>query len=162
MKRQQHPDNPDLFWCPKCQTYSPLTDEYWYKRASSKDGFRGRCKSCMNQESKNYYDQHRNEIAIYRRQYAEEKKEIINIRKRRWQDNNKSKRNEIAKKYQKKRVDEIRETYIISNMKRYYNVVTPEMVELTRQRIIMKRTLKQFKEGMKKEYESVNQNVATK
>ena len=44
MKRQ-HPTDPNLFWCPKCEKYLPLTREYWYWRNDSKK-WRPFCKIC--------------------------------------------------------------------------------------------------------------------
>jgi len=45
MKRQ-HPDNPELFWCPKCGKYFPLTHEFWYWRNDNQK-WRSTCKVCF-------------------------------------------------------------------------------------------------------------------
>ena len=43
MKRQ-HPDNPDLFWCPKCKTYKARGE--FYKTSWGNHGVTGYCKEC--------------------------------------------------------------------------------------------------------------------
>jgi hypothetical protein len=68
------------------------------------------------------------------------------------------------KKYEKNHIQELRKRgrednmrlpdyRIVVHLKRTYSEITPELIEVTRQRIIMKRTLKQLKEW-RKEHES--------
>jgi hypothetical protein len=55
MKRQ-HPDNPDLFWCPKCKTYKARR-EFGYAR-DRKQNIAAVCKLCNNNwgKTKKKYD----------------------------------------------------------------------------------------------------------
>jgi len=84
-------------------------------------------------------------------------KDKLNKYSREWARNHKSTRNEIARKY----IERLPNPVVISNMtgrgKRYYGVdkknITLEEIEIVRQRMIAKRTLKQLKEW-RKEHES--------
>lgn len=53
MKRQ-HPSDPNLLWCPKCQGYFPLTQEYWYWRNDTQK-WRPFCKIC-HQKNRHKYE----------------------------------------------------------------------------------------------------------
>lgn len=45
--------------CSKCKLPFPLTSEYWPKRATSKDGFRGQCLNCWREKGRNKMKQWR-------------------------------------------------------------------------------------------------------
>lgn len=46
-RKRQHPDNPVLFWCPKCKTYK--TKEEFYKSKNSFNGISGWCTECISE-----------------------------------------------------------------------------------------------------------------
>lgn len=144
MKRQ-HPDNPDLFWCPKCRTYK-VRGEFGYAR-DRKQNIAAVCKLCNNNWGKTNKEKRKETAKKYRESHKKECKE----RTVAWARANKDRLN-------RKRIQGLADGYVVHCMRRSSAPVTPETIELTRQRIIMKRTLKQFKEW-RKEYESNNPDV---
>lgn len=41
--------------CSKCEESKPLSSEFFYHRKKAKDGFRARCKICVQEDNKKYY-----------------------------------------------------------------------------------------------------------
>lgn len=182
MKRQ-HPENPDLFWCPKCQTYKARGEFYIERR--DYNGISCRCKLCMRKHVKQWansnpqrtcqlrhdqYLKHRNKRLAsnrdrYKRNkssylekqslYAKEHPEVHLLANRNYRKKNRIKLLEESRKA----TENLSERYIKGKLRRDKIVINPETIELKRQQIIMKRTLKQFKDW-RKEHESVNQDVA--
>ena len=184
MKRQ-HPTDPNLFWCPKCQDYREKGK--FYKSNTGKDGIGAYCKKCTahhltewaktNQEKikeyrKKTYTKHLAERRLYnaeksRDRYRQNPEKNKAIKKRAYTANPEHFR-EVARKYRrshpkevaerlkkscKKNIEGVTDSYVLNKM-RYSNYPrTHETIELIRQRIIMKRTLKQFKKW-REEYES--------
>ncbi len=157
MKRQ-HPGNPDLYWCPKCGVYKPLTIEYWYIRPESSDGFRGSCKCCMNHENKRYVALNRKQLNNYRKEYNEQNGEKIRANKYKWANNHIKERRESSSKWQMKQIDNLTDCYIRKILSSRGIKISHQMIELKRQQITMIRTLKQFKEW-RKQYESSGSDV---
>jgi hypothetical protein len=196
MKRQ-HPDNPDLFWCPKCEGYFPLTGEYWYWRNDSQE-WRPFCKichlknrhkyesTCINCGKKfdatlgqikkrgNIFCSHGCRTKEFISDEALSKMAATQIKKgERKSTNTEFKKGSIpshkfekgsipwnykGKNTKKQRMAQNRATlsdyYVRSLLKKQKKLIVPEMIELVRQGIIMKRTLKEFKKW-RGEYESV-------
>jgi hypothetical protein len=197
MKRQ-HPDNPELFWCPKCKTYKARGE---FGGKDKIDGWCKRCRAAAENRRRKCYD--RDKLKTYHKEYYEKHKEEIKKQCLSYI----TRRPEVKKKaydnYRKRHADEIKErlkTYRIENRAailasgrrsaknaywnnpvKYRNItkeatekmcdsyitaslrkskfdITPETIELKRQQIIMKRTLKQFKEW-RKQYEPNNPDV---
>lgn len=67
--------------CPKCGVIKPLTAEFWHKNKSSKNGFTGYCKPCINILKKAYRAKHKERINAARRK----KNKTYSYRTRRYQ-----------------------------------------------------------------------------
>ncbi|HUX79277.1 MAG TPA: hypothetical protein VMW10_05985 [Alphaproteobacteria bacterium] len=177
MKRQ-HPENPDLFWCPKCQDYK-LREEFHINR-NRKHGIASYCKLCTGIIGTNSYYKHIERQLKYReankekhREYCKTKDQLKKARKRAnkyhlkhptynseyqkanpqkvkvW-DANRNKKPE-RKQWERERGKKEREILTDRYIKRQLGydkafITNPKMIELKRQQITMKRTLKQFKE----------------
>lgn len=238
MKRQ-HPDNPNLFWCPKCRTYKVRGEFYIAKNSGS---VASRCKSCRS-EYQRYQNEKYPHVEKMRRDKRKTKKSICelcgvsylsridkeqkycsnvcrtNARKKRTivccstcgvnievllcrlergkhfcsakcrnryrsvigkyygkihgfkKGHEPSRKGKIIiplniqkekrlNKYKERR-DNCSDSYIMSIVRANKTEMTPITIELTRQRIIMKRTLKEFKKW-RKENESDNADVSRK
>ena len=159
MKRQ-HPTDPNLFWCPKCGTYK--VREEFGKNTKLFHGIRGHCKCCCNQSEKNR-KKDRERINKQRRDWRKRTGEyashmnyyraaaIKNNTKRMLQNPEREKL--IKNNNSKKRRDNLRDSYVAHCCRVSFPNPSPETIELKRQQIIMKRTLKQLKEW-RKEHES--------
>jgi hypothetical protein len=152
MKRQ-HPTDQNLFWCPRCEEYKEQDDYYIDKRYGRPTGW---CKPCMNSVKKPIgYEKNRS--ARRRLQNPDKYREYKRIWARNhpsdWRAREKGKIKIISKKYWKKNIENLTDAYIKNQIANQYHVtfsnITPETIELKRQQIIMKRTLKQFKQWRK-------------
>ena len=150
--------------CPKCGEEKELTTEFWYKRKGSSDGFRGKCKVCMDKESADYQIKYKDTIRIYRRKWDienPEKRVMANVK---WLNGNRLKRKESVNNYARKQVKVLSNQYLIVLLRRWFRGkvnIPPELIELKRQQIIMKRNLKQFKKWREeKEDESDHEYVS--
>lgn len=100
-------------------------------------------------------------LEMLRKFYTEEeiKKFVAYYRRiekcKRWNRNNPKKR----KSYQKKKIDSLGDSYIRGLCISEYNLATPELIELKRASIKLKRTLKEFKKWRCKHEQSDCQNV---
>lgn len=175
MKRQ-HPDDPNLFWCPKCQMYKAREEFSPDKRVLS--GIQNICKECKNKKIRTKYhhnieserNKNREKARVYREKpgkremlskrslehYYRHRIEIIKlvkVRVKAWKKKNPEHKKKLDANYKKRCVKELRDNYVVGNMKRDGIPITPETIELKRQQIIMKRTLKQLKDW-RKEHES--------
>lgn len=131
MKRQ-HPTDPNLFWCPKCKTYK-ARDEFSVRDSFYKSNLQAYCKACD-----------RMRMSIYQKENTD--KVIIINNKYRKTANGREKNNQKAKR----EVQRCSNSYI-SGMLRAGGArsISPELIEIKRQQIIMKRTLKQLKQWRK-------------
>uniref|UniRef100_A0A6M3JQQ1 Uncharacterized protein n=1 Tax=viral metagenome TaxID=1070528 RepID=A0A6M3JQQ1_9ZZZZ len=134
--------------CPKCGEKKPRTTEYWSNDKSRVDGFCGHCKLCRNSMHKVYCSNNPEKIAELTKQ---------------WILNNPKTPSTYARERQWARADRERlsDRYVRIKLTRCNIPVTPEMIELKRQQIIMKRTLKLFKKW-RFENESDSTNVQGK
>jgi len=140
MKRQ-HPTDPNLFWCPKCQTYKAR--EEFSRNKSLFNGIAKYCKICFKIFRDINYQRH------------------ISVHQERSKVNGKTQKHKnLVISYMKRRRDTLSSGYIAEKLNRSRLPVSPETIELKRQQIIMKRTLKQFKQWRKEnENESNHSNV---
>ena len=152
MKRQ-HPTDPNLFWCQKCQTYKAR--EEFVKRSDRPIGITAKCKRCHADYARDIYKKDPEKAMSKSREYCKNHPAICKLLKRRYIEKHRNSETFIAKRKRAKlrQVVEIRDSYLISNMKRDGIPITPETIELKRQQVIAKRTLKQLKEW-RKEHES--------
>jgi len=123
--------------CPKCGEEKPLTKEFWTvvrgRHKTQKLYWRGICKICEREYERDRMDKsYKSNPDPLRRSH------------RQW--------------CQKKR-DLLYDSYIVEKLKRSnITEITPELIDLKRQQLSMKRTLKQFK-TWRKEHESNHADV---
>jgi hypothetical protein len=137
--------------CTKCHAYKKHD-----KFGKNKESIKSWCFRCCAKEQRERNINHPEVGKNYKKS---------NIKKvRQWKKNSVQRLKHTASyKAQRKRaklksVSEIRDNYLKSNMKRDGIPITPETIELKRQQIIMKRTLKEFKKW-REEYESNHTDV---
>jgi len=95
--------------CSKCKLELQL--EQFSKAKKSKDGHRSQCKACINELSKKYYEENKEEISERTKKYREGNKDRISEWGKKYREENKEKISENQKKY----YDENKE-----NIKKYY------------------------------------------
>ena len=163
MKRQ-HPDNPELFWCPKCETYKVRESFGKTKRLPGyclacrhRPLHKIRCSTCGKEEMVNYgshakycktcrsekerqrqrakqrkireTEEGRKKLCeIVKQSYLNHRKDAVArsvayIKKRRVLDPNWARKK--RREHKARCISEIRDTYLISNMKRDGIIVTP-------------------------------------
>lgn len=70
--------------CNKCGESKPLSAEYFFKRTTSKDGFRSECKSCKSQQNKKYHQSHK----VERKIRDSQNRELLNAKAREYRQEN--------------------------------------------------------------------------
>ena len=83
--------------CTKCGEEKPATKEFFYKREGGRLGLRADCKVCL----KAYREEHKEEIAEYKKRHYKEHKEEIAEYKKRWREQNKEEIARYGKRYLK-------------------------------------------------------------
>lgn len=166
--KHQHPADPNLFWCSKCQRYKKR-DEFT-KRGNVKHGVENSCRECRSQtrsptlikrcercgielvfngDKMSYKGTRYCPICkILVKQYILRQTQIAH-------------HDEYAKKCLERNnasVKELSDSYVKRILTIHKIIKTPETIELKRQTIIMHRTLNQFKKW-REDYEKV-QKVA--
>jgi len=133
---RQHRLHKELFWCNACKEF--LTRDKYYYSANSSYQISAICSQCNKKKSKirreKYGDKHRD---YQNKKYHENSKDEIKRKHI----------NEIARKAAKKAKDNLTDSYVKYRLKyEGYDVITPELIELKRMQLRMKRTLKEFKQ----------------
>ena len=140
MKRQ-HPDNPELFWCPKCKTYKARGE--FNKRKRNKDGIYEQCRECQRKENSKisatgyhaqWRDEHRDKLRTQgRARYRKQQKKMIE-RSMTWQKNNPCTMHQIWNKAGKKKIENITDAYVV-RLLRHTGIVdiTHETIDLKRE-----------------------------
>jgi hypothetical protein len=159
MKRQ-HPTDPNLFWCPKCRGYKER--EEFGKHKGQPYGIGGHCLQCRQatEKSKKSIRARRGICPVCNGEFtAAVAKKYCTQRcaKKGWKpDPKKIKEKRGTTKYktrsnslQRKLRDGLPDWYVVDRLRKGGHQVTPETIELKRQQIIMKRTLKEFKQWRK-------------
>jgi len=90
--------------CNKCNIIKDI--EYFYKRDSSKDGYRNECKSCLSKRKKERYKINKKEIAIKRKIYYYKNQEKTLLQKSKYGKDNREKINKYRRYYINKRKSE--------------------------------------------------------
>lgn len=139
-----HPDNSELLWCPKCETYKHM--EEFYNNISQPTGKATRCISC-----------HKEQLKIWL--LSKDNKQKYIDAQRRFKVSPKGR--EATKRYDDKVCREIGNSYLKMLLKNSGIIITDETIELKRIYIVMIRTLKSFKKW-RMEDESNHQNVPRK
>ena len=168
IETRQHPDNDNLFWCPRCKTYKLRSD--YNVSQNRRYGIHCYCKPCtriIGKESskrnsvriKAYQKLHKKEKQKYDKKYRKENAERKKANDKRWYEDNKEYALRMSREYQLKNWDKklessrkinekMTDSYIRGNIWKCMKIRDPseELIETVRQRILMKRNLKQFKQ----------------
>lgn len=143
MKRQ-HPTDPNLFWCPKCQTYKAM-GEFW-KLKRHRSGLQSKCKKCQRE-----YDDlnplvHKKASLKYSQSHLEEKKanyyanrDAFLVYWKKYRKLNPHKYDNLKKVYSDKSRMTLNDCYIKRVLKQNESTITTETIELKRQAITIKR-----------------------
>ena len=99
--------------CNKCGKIKSF-DEF-YKRNTSKDGYRNECKVCLSDVHKNNYENNKDTIKKKSKKYREENKNYYTEYNKQYKETNKEILSEYQKKYREENKDNIKE-----NNKKYY------------------------------------------
>jgi hypothetical protein len=146
MKRQ-HPTDPNLFWCPKCKTYKNKNE--FYSNKSLFWGISSECVECIKKDSKSGFRKQaliRSAIKNY-----EKIKERKRISAKHEYATDPSKIKTRNAKYTKKLRHELADRYVKEKLKNSKKYICQYTIELKRQQIIAKRTLKEFKQWRKEQ-----------
>ena len=142
-RRPTKPGDPSSFFCPSCKTFKHK-DEFAHKRGTV-TGITSYCKRCLVKKTNEYAKQNKEKVSESRRRHYRchpdvhaERRLNAKLYHPEWQK--KSSKNSKAKA-----VSQLLDHYLISNMKRDGCVINAGTIELKRQQIIAKRTLKQLK-----------------
>jgi len=166
--------NGNLWFCPKCKLFKERTEFYEVRPSKSHPhGITGTCKKCCNKTVAAWKSRNKNKTSLYDKRSKERRKDKIKDENIKWRTANKEHIKEYAHKrrieqpehikamlqsWQKKVKESLADTYIRPILKKLDIPITPETIELKRQQITMKRTLKQFKQW-RKENESNHTDV---
>ena len=166
--KKQHPTNPNLFWCPKCKTFKEKGLFKVYNSRPHK--ISSYCRLCGNARQQEWnrnkyktdpaYAKHK---SAYHAEWQRNKcktdpayvkhKNACNVewmRNKRKTDPAYAKRqNALIAKRKKHYTSKLKDYYLKQNLKKTGLPITPEMLELKRVQISMKRTLKEIKKWRK-------------
>ena len=96
--------------------------------------------------------------AVKSKKWCQDNPGKINQYHRNWENKNREKVQQKCREFWMKSVSELRDSYINQRLNRQNIIISDETIELKRQQLIMKRTLKEFKKW-RKEHESDYENV---
>ena len=131
MKRQ-HPENPELFWCPKCRGYFKKSAFSICK--ARQHGIETYCKKCCSARKVDWrLSSPEGKKAQSVKHYKKFKKKILE-------------RTGLNSRRNRENLNDI---YVKTALNRSGVTITPETIELKRQQLTMIRTLKQFKQWRK-------------
>jgi hypothetical protein len=152
--------NGTLWWCPKCELFKERNEFYEVNPSkSSPHGITGTCKKCCGETSSAWKHRNKSKAKTYDRVSKGRRHDKIRIENKVWREKNRDhlaaysrqRRTEkpehikgMLQSWQKKVKESLSDVYIIPILKAQGLPITPEMIELKRQQITMKRTLKQF------------------
>jgi len=136
--------------CPKCGEEKPLTKEFWCADKRTNSGLAtGACRNCKREYNREYLREYQRE---YNREYQRSDAYREYIRRRC--------RSDAYREYHREYV-KVSDYYVRNKLSRQGiapEAITPELIDLKRQQLSMKRTLKQFK-TWRKEHESNHADV---
>ncbi|MFA6315660.1 MAG: hypothetical protein WC648_04835 [Candidatus Paceibacterota bacterium] len=166
MKRikRQHPTDPNLFRCPRCETYKEK--EEFHKNCGLPHDIRSMCKRCGAEYKHKYRLDHKDKTKVMEKNSRDRRKGKVKSYEIKYRKTHKEKLSVYAAEYRKVHGDalltrrregikHLSDSYIKAILVHGRGIANPstEVIELNRQVIIMKRTLKEFKKW-RKDYES--------
>lgn len=101
--------------CTKCNEEKSFDN--FCKQKRYKDGYQSQCRSCINEKTKQYYQENKEIKKEYFKQYREENKELINKKLKKYYQENK----EYYKEYNKKNKERLNDYYKQYNKQRRQN-----------------------------------------
>jgi uncharacterized short protein YbdD (DUF466 family) len=147
MKRQ-HPDNPDLFWCPKCETYK-VKDEFRVLKHRGGGGVCAMCRSCERDGARDRRKRNPDNTAEYMRKKRKNEPDKIKKAQEKYNASlkGKLKNRRHVKYYNHLHCQNISDQYVKKLLSRcgYNGVLTTDIVDLKREQIMMHRELGQIK-----------------
>ncbi len=143
--------------CPQCRETKPLNSEYWHTDRRTRSGYRWRCRRCQNAWRRNYFEgergrlkrkrfaeAHPNKGKEYRnRYYQRNPKDNSRIR---WARANRDRARASALQSYRRGMSVLSASYVSSRLCRNgisRENITPEMIELKRAIIQLKRAMKE-------------------
>lgn len=149
--------------CPVCGEIKQIDD--FSKNKGRRDGIRSVCKICINAYSRRYRKNHPEITKEYDKTYYDKNKDRCKERSIKWKKLNRDKvkahkerfmKNNPGefRKYEKERCDLLKDSYVRSNITAYLrrsdipltsSDITPDLIELRRQEMKLKRVIKQLK-----------------
>lgn len=144
--------------CVKCNMLKGITEFPVAK--NNKDGYNGKCRSCLRQFNLEYRKKNSEKLREQRRVYNEENKERFKDRNKKLRDKNKDKRKEYNKIYHTENKERIRE------QKRSYIAANKELVKkrqseyYLRNKDRMKKLAKEYYENNKKQVKHYRKSYA--
>lgn len=162
MKRH-HPNNPNLFWCPHCETYK-TDDEFYHFKKIGKITIWSYCKNCSYRMKRKWEKENPEKAKeAYLRSGKRYRgttngKKMQEERRKRFRTLNPEKTLE----YKRKATRELSDSYVKEVLKwenRIYRsnyISQPIEIALKRQQIIAKRTLREFKQWRKEREDESN------
>jgi hypothetical protein len=143
--------------CPKCGEEKPLTDEFWYQSKYIRNKrryvyWRRYCKKCASKIAAQSRKKHPQKWIDYKKQYYQDHHDKVLFARKKRRTNNPDKYKAMEKQRDKKNRIFLTDRYIrqcLRNAGIMFSDITPEMIEIKRQQLILHRLLKQFtKEGL--------------
>lgn len=148
--------------CPKCGEEKPLTDEFWSPRSDKKYvAWRPYCKKCNAKLSNTWWAENKTRSSEKNKEWRKLNYDIVKNYHLKYRKSDGYKKHK--KQNAQRATDGLKDRYIKSLL-RYQmgieeNDITPELIELKRQQILMLRLFKQFtKEGLSDEFSSAEVN----
>lgn len=126
--------------CNKCGEVLPL--HMFCKNKATKDKLNNVCKTCSKKYDKAYYEENKEGINKKKKVYYRENKEEIKKKVKAYSDKNKEKRLD----YQRERILKLPDSYVrqlLNNQGIDESLITPEIMELKRAVLKVKRIIKQ-------------------
>lgn len=114
--------------CKMCGIEHDATTEFFYRCKKSKDGLFNICKSCKRQVDRQYKDENRDKLSIWRKQFRQNNKEKVAQWHREYRQQNRETIASYTKKYQQENRERLN-----ANRKRL-NALKPETPERRRRR----------------------------
>ena len=139
MKRQ-HPTDPNLFWCSKCEGY--LNRNRFGLKKSNKYGIYCYCRNCEREYSKRYSETHRDNRREYRKRWSDAHPGKLRECQNKYSTANNTKCAERGRQY-RSRLPDLYVKYLLSATG--IKNAAPETIELKREQIMLHRELKQLK-----------------
>ncbi len=93
--------------CSKCGTSKPISE--FSKMSAAKNGLQSRCKSCSQLSKRAYYQDNREELLAYAREYNKEHKEDIAVRMKVWRKRNGKHLSEYSREWDKNHKEHVKE-----------------------------------------------------